>query len=193
MVRTGRWKFLFADSPGHGALDALYDLEADPREMINLIGRNPDRGRYFVQAEEMKERLLNWLKSIDSPLYQSVKERPVITDEPPAVTILSPLDGAVVESLSPVEVNVKNEIGIENVEFQMDGKTKRIASSPPYSWNLRPRLYSSGPHRLKVLARDVIGQTGHGEIRVTVRHNLTGQRGGQIKQDNPPSENIESE
>ncbi|MCZ6633862.1 MAG: sulfatase-like hydrolase/transferase [bacterium] len=77
MVRTNRWKFMFARDAESQAVDALYDLENDPLEMNNLIGNNPDRSEHRKQAEEMKERLVSWLASVHSPHTEGVKARPV--------------------------------------------------------------------------------------------------------------------
>ncbi|GAH04466.1 unnamed protein product, partial [marine sediment metagenome] len=78
MVRTAEWKFMFANSPGSKALDALYNLKDDPYELNNLIGNNPIRGYYLAQAEKMKTRLISWLESVNSPHLQGVINRPVI-------------------------------------------------------------------------------------------------------------------
>ena len=77
MVRTNDWKFLFCRTEDQNRLDALYDLKNDPHEMNNLIGDNPDRAKSLPQAEEMKERLIEWLKKTESPFIESVKRRKI--------------------------------------------------------------------------------------------------------------------
>ena len=77
MVRTNDWKFLFCRTEEQNRLDALYDLKNDPHEMNNLIGDNPDRAKSLPQAEEMKERLIEWLKKTESPFIESVKRRKI--------------------------------------------------------------------------------------------------------------------
>ena len=52
MVRTERWKYVYQPHD----LDELYDLEADPAEMNNLIN-DPD---HADRLEEMKARLIGW-------------------------------------------------------------------------------------------------------------------------------------
>ena len=80
MLRTDRWKLMFARDPESSAVDALYDLENDHLELNNLIGSNPDRISHLKQAEEMKERLVSWLTSVESPHVEGVKARPVISN-----------------------------------------------------------------------------------------------------------------
>jgi arylsulfatase A-like enzyme len=71
MVRTRDSKLLIADSPESRAVDALYDLKNDPYEMRNLLAETASRPR----AEEMKERLLDWLRRVHSPALEPVKNR----------------------------------------------------------------------------------------------------------------------
>ena len=78
MVTDGRWKFLFGRTATSRSLDALYDLQSDPQEMNNLIGRNPDRERYRAEATRMKVLLTDWLARVKSPLLATVQERPVL-------------------------------------------------------------------------------------------------------------------
>lgn len=77
MVRTLGWKFMFGRSPSSSSLNALYDLTADPLEMNNLLGSNPDKSTYAVQAGVMKAHLVEWLTAIDSPYLQGVKDRAI--------------------------------------------------------------------------------------------------------------------
>ena len=52
MVRTERWKYVYIPHD----LDELYDLQADPAEMNNLVN-DPDHADVL---NEMKARLLGW-------------------------------------------------------------------------------------------------------------------------------------
>jgi arylsulfatase A-like enzyme len=61
-VRDGRWKYgLYFDPDGNAAREyELYDLDADPNEMRNLVGRLSGEAIDSVHAaplEEMRERL----------------------------------------------------------------------------------------------------------------------------------------
>ncbi len=78
MVTDGRWKFLFGRNATNKSLDALYDLQTDPHELNNLIGRNPDREKSRNEALRMKGLLVDWLTQVKSPLLETVKARPVM-------------------------------------------------------------------------------------------------------------------
>lgn len=80
MVFDGRWKLLFGRSKDAPSLDALYDLQSDPKEMTNLIGRNPEREKYRAEATRMKGLLVEWLSRIKSPLLETIKARPVFSE-----------------------------------------------------------------------------------------------------------------
>jgi arylsulfatase A-like enzyme len=82
MVFDGRWKFLYGRSADAPSLDALYDLQADPHELNNLIGLNPEREQFRAEALRMKNLLVEWLTQVKSPQLASVRDRPVLADPP---------------------------------------------------------------------------------------------------------------
>ncbi|WP_339105673.1 sulfatase-like hydrolase/transferase [Haloterrigena salinisoli] len=59
MVRTERYKYVY-NGPD---IDELYDLEADPAELQNLI----DHPAYADAREGMRERLIEWMRETDDP------------------------------------------------------------------------------------------------------------------------------
>jgi arylsulfatase A-like enzyme len=89
MVFDGRWKLMFGQSASAPSLDALYDLQTDPHEIANLLGRNPDREKYRVEAERLKGVLITWLARVKSPYLAGVKARPVIVASEPSLKKVS--------------------------------------------------------------------------------------------------------
>jgi len=79
MVYDGRWKLMVGRSATAPSLDALYDLQNDPNELNNLIGRNPRAEQYRSEAGRMKGLLVEWLTRVKSPNLESVKARPLFT------------------------------------------------------------------------------------------------------------------
>ena len=78
MVLKDGWKLIIPYSKDSEVINALYDLNTDPHEMHNLIGKNPDRAQYEDKVEELRGCLLEWLEKNDSKHYNGVKERKLI-------------------------------------------------------------------------------------------------------------------
>ncbi|MHC4441437.1 MAG: sulfatase-like hydrolase/transferase [Planctomycetota bacterium] len=73
MVRTRDWKLMFSRLGRKGKIDALYNLQDDPYEMNNLIGRNSKRAQHLKQARRMKDMLIAWLEKVQSPFLDDTK------------------------------------------------------------------------------------------------------------------------
>ena len=78
MIVKDGWKLLIPYSVESKVINAMYDLNTDPFEMNNLIGKNPKRAQYSEKAEELRESLLEWLNNNNSKHYDGVKERVLI-------------------------------------------------------------------------------------------------------------------
>ena len=78
MVVKDGWKLIIPYSKESDVINALYDLNTDPHEMHNLIGKNPDRAKYQAQVEELRSCLLEWLEKNNSEHYAGVSERALI-------------------------------------------------------------------------------------------------------------------
>jgi arylsulfatase A-like enzyme len=78
MAFDGRWKLMFGRSAAAASVDALYDLQADPQELTNLLGSREDRQRHAAEAERMKGLLVAWLERTKSPNLEQVKARPIL-------------------------------------------------------------------------------------------------------------------
>jgi len=77
LVKDG-WKLIIPYSKESKVINAMYNLNADPHEMNNLLGTNPNRQGYAEKAEELRRCLLAWLKKNKSKHYECVKERELI-------------------------------------------------------------------------------------------------------------------
>ena len=78
MIVKDGWKMMIPYSKKSNVINALYDLNSDPHETNNLIGKNPHRDRYAGKAEELRACLLKWLNKNGSSHYEGVKERKLI-------------------------------------------------------------------------------------------------------------------
>jgi len=78
MIVKDGWKLIIPYSEESTVLNAMYDLNADPYEMNNLIGKNPNRQHYAEKTEELRACLLEWLKKNGSNHYEGVKKRKLV-------------------------------------------------------------------------------------------------------------------
>ena len=75
MVMHEGWKLLIPHSDTSKVINAMYDLNTDPYEMINLLGANPESLMHKEKAEELRSLLLEWLMENKSQYYNGVKNR----------------------------------------------------------------------------------------------------------------------
>ncbi|MCP3928030.1 MAG: sulfatase-like hydrolase/transferase [Bacteroidetes bacterium] len=78
MIVKDGWKLIIPYSKESMVIDAMYNLNEDPFEMNNLLGKNPNKAEYAPKTEELKEYLLEWLKKNNSKHYKGVEERELI-------------------------------------------------------------------------------------------------------------------
>lgn len=78
MIVKDGWKLIIPYSKESKVINAMYDLNSDPFEMNNLIGKNPNKAQYAEKAEELRGSLLEWLQKNNSKHYKGVKERKII-------------------------------------------------------------------------------------------------------------------
>jgi arylsulfatase A-like enzyme len=78
MIVKDGWKLIIPYSETSTVLNVMYDLNSDPCEMNNLIGKNPNRQRYAEKTEELRACLLEWLKKNGSSHYEDVRKRKLV-------------------------------------------------------------------------------------------------------------------
>lgn len=67
MIVKDGWKLFLNYSKDSRVMPVLFNLEEDPYEMVNLIGRsNESRKEYLQKAESLKADLIEWLKARNS-------------------------------------------------------------------------------------------------------------------------------
>ena len=75
MIMKDGWKLFFNYSKDSKVPPVLFNLNEDPDEMHNLLGKsNPEREKYFAKAEELKAVMLGWLSERNSSYVDQIKE-----------------------------------------------------------------------------------------------------------------------
>jgi len=70
MIVKDGWKLMIPYTKESTVINAMYNLNEDPHEMNNLLGKNPNRANYQAKAEELRTDLLEWLKKNKSESYE---------------------------------------------------------------------------------------------------------------------------
>jgi arylsulfatase A-like enzyme len=78
MIVKDGWKLIIPYTVESTVINAMYNLNTDPHEMNNLLGKNPNRAAYEEKAEELRKYLLEWLQKNKSKHYDGVKKRKLI-------------------------------------------------------------------------------------------------------------------
>jgi len=88
---------------------------------------------------------------------------------PPTATITAPANGATVSGTVSITANASDDIGIERVEFLLDGSLLGSDASAPYAFAWNSATASNGAHVLAARAIDLAGNTGVSpQVNVTV-------------------------
>jgi len=80
MIRTDRWKLMTTHRKGGKNVEALFDLKNDPFEITNLLGSNPERFKYKGTTEELRSKLVGYLRDINYPLVKGVEQRVLVRE-----------------------------------------------------------------------------------------------------------------
>jgi serine protease len=92
----------------------------------------------------------------------------VPVDNPPAVNITAPINGAKVSGMVTISANATDDKGISKVDFYCDSTLVGSASTSPYSVIWDSTKVTNGAHILKAEAIDTIGQKTSDSINITV-------------------------
>lgn len=72
---SNRWKYVWYENPNQ--MDLLYDLEKDPHELDNLLGKNPNRQKHVSRAKDIRKEMLTWMDHIHHPFRDKLAKSDV--------------------------------------------------------------------------------------------------------------------
>ena len=98
-------------------------------------------------------------------------------DDPPAVSITSPADGAIVSGVETVTADASDDSGVNQVEFFIDGGSIGTDTDGSDGWSAAwdTTAYADGGHTVTVTATDTVGQTSDNSVSVTVDNSGGGE------------------
>jgi thermitase len=88
-------------------------------------------------------------------------------DEPPAVSITSPPNGATVSGTISITASASDDKGVSQVEFYIDAALLATDSTAPYGCSWNTATVSDGSHAIKAVATDTAAQTAQNTVTVT--------------------------
>lgn len=86
----------------------------------------------------------------------------------PSVSLTSPASGSWVGGTVGVNANAVDAVGVNRVEFRIDGALRCTDGAAPYSWSWNTLAQSGGPHALRATAYDNVGHSSYDEHSVSV-------------------------
>jgi hypothetical protein len=89
---------------------------------------------------------------------------------PPAVAITAPATGTTVSDTLLIQATATDNIGVEHVEFLVDGQLRYATTRPPYAYSLDTFGLANGGHTITVRAYDLAGNVGQASVNVTVQN-----------------------
>ncbi|TDR40046.1 poly(hydroxyalkanoate) depolymerase family esterase [Tahibacter aquaticus] len=93
----------------------------------------------------------------------------------PSVVLTAPADASVVSGIVSVTATASDDVGLDRVDFLLDGSLLGSDAAAPYAWSWNTASSSNGAHVLQAQAYDLAGNTGHSaQVHVSV----TGGGGG---------------
>ncbi len=99
---------------------------------------------------------------------------------PPAVSLTQPVDGATVSGSTTVAADASDDVGVNRVEFRIDGALGSTDTTAPYSFAWDTTAVVDGAHSVETRAFDAAGNSSSKSIGVTVAN------GGETGDTTPP-------
>ncbi|HEU0023995.1 MAG TPA: DUF4082 domain-containing protein [Thermoleophilaceae bacterium] len=95
-----------------------------------------------------------------------------VDNSAPNVAITAPAPGATLSGTATVTASASDNVGVESVQFMVDGFTVWTDTTSPYSLSGSTTWLSDGTHTLSAVARDAAGNaTTSADVTVTVDNN----------------------
>jgi hypothetical protein len=145
---------------------------ADPSSNFGLLLNSDatklaDRYRYFASMEHADPAL--------RPVLRITYAMPAPDPTPPSVSMTAPAAGATVSGTVTVSATASDNVGVANVQFQLDGVNLGAPdAAAPYSLSWNTTTTTNGSHTLRAIARDAAGNTTtSASVTVTVANDVT--------------------
>jgi hypothetical protein len=87
--------------------------------------------------------------------------------EPPTVALTAPAEGAECKWHVTVSATASDNLGVDRVEFSVDGAVENVDTEAPYEWTWDTMPYDDAPHTVTATAYDAAGNSASDTHNVT--------------------------
>lgn len=91
----------------------------------------------------------------------------------PSVSVTSPSNGATVSDTIALTASASDNVGVDRVEFYVDGALKGTDYSSPYSVNYDTTTHSNGAATVQAVAYDAAGNSASDSVSVTIDNQVS--------------------
>lgn len=134
-----------------------------------VFGSAPFTMREYAVSGGQCEWIADGEPSCNGPVQACQGGSPPPPDTtPPSVSLSAPADGATVSGQITLSASASDNVGVDRVEFRIDGSLLASDSSAPYSSNWDSSTVSDGSHQISAEAFDAAGNSASDVINVTV-------------------------
>jgi len=145
-------------------------LQKQDRPLSNLLFY---ANVFYCEKEEFEDTCKPWENawSIGEHSYKTQSNwhslEPMKPNSPPQLSILSPLEGEVVEGLQKIIANVEDPDGVARIDVYLDGRSLGSITEAPYEFPLQYNALSIGEHTIKMDAWDKYGSLAKAAVTIT--------------------------
>lgn len=121
---------------------------------------NWDTTKYASGTHVLKARAYD---TINQTAEHSIQ---VTVDQPPKISITSPLSGANVYGIVTIKTSVSDDYGINKVRFYVNGGLSKTSTVSPHIFNWGTNNIFNGQYTIKAIAYDTRNQTAQDQINL---------------------------
>ena len=128
----------------------------------DLVSTNYPNGNYTLRAFAYDSAGNRAISS------RSITIKNTTTDAKPTISFSAPANNATVSGLTTCQVSAKDDKGVKQVQFFMDGTLLSTDTTSSYTCSIDNKKYTNGAHTLKAVVTDSANQTASAQITVNI-------------------------
>jgi len=129
----------------------------------NLVSSSYPNGNYILRVF-----------AYDSAGNKAISSRSIVikngtvSDAKPTISFTAPANNATVSAVTTCTVSAKDDKGVKQVQFFMDGTLLSTDTTSSYTCSIDNKKYTNGAHTLKAVVTDSANQTTSAQITVNI-------------------------